>query len=198
MLSGSHFILPGMTSVHERHPDIALELVNTLARLDVSRSEADVAVRVVRPSDPALVCRNLGRYGMAAYARKPPKRGAQPPFAEVVVYTDPMRPPIRAIDDRLPSARVALRCGSSLALVEAVRSGWGIGDLPCFYADAQPDLVRAFPDEPPQMLELWLVVHADVQRTARVRAVVRALGELFARSAALLDGRSRTVSGSDG
>jgi DNA-binding transcriptional LysR family regulator len=186
---GTHFVLPGLKTVHDRHPDITIEIVTTMARLDVLRSEADVAVRVVRPSEPELVCRRLGRYAMAAYVRKPARGPARGEPSGVVVFNEGTRPPIRGIDDRLPSAPVALRTNSSSTMVEAVRSGWGAGDLPCFYADRQPDLVRAFTAEPPQLLDLWLVVHADVHRTARVRTVVRTLSDLFARSAALLEAR---------
>jgi DNA-binding transcriptional LysR family regulator len=186
---GTHFVLPGLKVVQDRHPDITIEIVTTMARLDVLRSEADVAVRVVRPSEPELVCRRLGQYAMAAYVRKPARGAVRGEPSAVIVFNEGMRPPIRSIDERLPSARVALRTNSSATMVEAVRSGWGAGDLPCFHADRQPDLVRAFAAEPPQLLDLWLVVHADVHRTARIRTVMRALSDLFASSAALLEGR---------
>jgi DNA-binding transcriptional LysR family regulator len=186
---GTHFLLPGLMVVHDRHPDITIEIVTTMARLDVLRSEADVAVRVVRPSEPELVCRRLGQYAMAAYVRKPVRGTVRSEPSAVIVFNEGMRPPIRSIDERLPSARIALRTSSSSTMVEAVRLGWGAGDLPCFYADRQPDLLRAFAAEPPQLLDLWLVVHADVHRTARIRTVVRTLTDLFARSAAFLEGR---------
>ena len=73
-------------------------------------------------------------------------------------------------------------------MLHAVRLGMGAGDLPCFHADADPALVRVFPEEPPQAMDLWLVVQADVHRTARVRVVMRELTQLFARSALLLAG----------
>jgi DNA-binding transcriptional LysR family regulator len=42
-----------------------------------------------------------------------------------------------------------------------------------------PDLERAFPGEPPEAMDVWLIVHADVQRTARVRAIVDELVRVF-------------------
>ena len=185
-LLGIHFVLPALQKVRERHPDIVLELLPTLLRLDIARAEADLALRATRPSEPSdLVCRRIGKYAMAAYVKKglPPDR--------VVTFSEAFRPRIRPIEERLPSAAVALRTTSSGAVLEAVRLGMGAGDAPCFLADADPDLERAFPEEEPEVLDLWLVAHASVSRTARVRAVARALTEAFGRSARSLEGRRR-------
>jgi DNA-binding transcriptional LysR family regulator len=67
-----------------------------------------------------------------------------------------------------------------------VRLGWGAGDLPCFVGDSTPELERAFPSEKPGSLDVWLVVHADVQRTSRIRAVVDELVRVFREGAGLL------------
>src|ERR1700737_3278008 len=49
---GRYFVLPALQAVHRRHPAIAIELISTIARLDVTRREADVAIRTVRPPEP--------------------------------------------------------------------------------------------------------------------------------------------------
>jgi DNA-binding transcriptional LysR family regulator len=183
-LLGIHFILPALRQVRSLHPDIVIELLPTVARLDIARAEADVAVRTTRPSEPDLVCRRLGSYAMTSYVRK-----ARPPSA-VVTFTDAFRPPIRSVDERFPDAPVALRTSSSSAVLQAVRLGLGAGDVPCFLGDGDPDLVRAVPGSPPALLELWLVAHADVHRTARVRAVLRAITEAVEEALPLLEGRA--------
>ena len=185
---GSQFVLPALQTIHERHADLDFELLTTNVRLDMLRTEADVAIRVVRPDEPALVCRRLGQYAMAPYVRRRSQGAALARPTSVVLFTDAAQPPIRPITERLPSARVVLRASSSAAVLHAVRLGMGAGDLPCFHADADPALVRVFPEEPPQAMDLWLVVQADVHRTARVRVVMRELTQLFARSAPLLAG----------
>jgi DNA-binding transcriptional LysR family regulator len=179
---GIHFVLPALEKLQKRHPQITFDLLPTIARLDLARAEADVGIRVVRPDQAGIVTRRLGGYAMAPYVRKGRRADA------IVTFTDATRPRIRHLYERLPGAPIVLRASSSSALLEAVRAGLGAGDLPCFVADRDPLLVRVFEDEPPQQLELWLAVHADVHRTARVRAVVRGLTEAFARSAATLGG----------
>jgi DNA-binding transcriptional LysR family regulator len=186
-LLGIHFLIPALRQVRERHPGIVIELLPTIVRLDIARAEADVAIRVTRPDQPDLVCRRLGRYGMASYLRRGGPRDA------IVTYTEASRPRFQPIDEILPDAAVALRTSSSGGVLQAVRLGLGVGDVPCFLGDADPDLVRAFPETPPQLLDLWFVTHADVHRTARVRAVLRAVGEAVERGAALLEGRGKAA-----
>src|SRR5437763_17134793 len=67
---GRYFVLPALQAVHARHPGIAIELISTIARLDVTRREADVAIRTVRPTEPALVSRKLARMVVAPYLRR--------------------------------------------------------------------------------------------------------------------------------
>jgi DNA-binding transcriptional LysR family regulator len=71
-------------------------------------------------------------------------------------------------------------------VAEAVRLGWGAADLPCFVADNLPGLCRAYPDEPPQLLDIWLVVHTHSRNTPRIRAVLDELARAFAREAEVL------------
>ncbi len=186
---GKYFVLPALEAVHRRHPAIAIELISTIARLDVTRREADVAIRTVRPTEPALVARKLARMAMTPYVRRGRKKPA--PLA-AVSYADGVRLPLRNVEDRIPSGLVALRTNSIATVLEAVRLGLGAGDLPCFLGDATPGLERAFPGETPDWLDVWLIVHADVQRTSRVRALVDELVRVFREGAVRLAASAST------
>src|SRR5258707_7045822 len=80
---GKYFVLPALQTVHARHPGIAIELISTIARLDLTRREADIAIRTVRPTDPALVARKLARMAVAPYVRRGQKRRAPLPPADL-------------------------------------------------------------------------------------------------------------------
>lgn len=101
---------------------------------------------------------------------------------DAVLFEEGFRgaPGFESLTDSLREARVAVRANSMLALVEAVANGLGVGAPACCLGDADPRLRRVFPDLPAQRADLWLVVHADVQRTGRVRALIGALGEAAA------------------
>src|SRR2546427_10373945 len=124
---GRYFVLPALQAVHVRHPGIAIELISTIARLDVTRREADVAIRTVRPSDPALVARKLARMAVAPYVRRGRKRPAE---LAAVSYADGVRLPLRNVEDRIPQGRVALRTNSIATVLEAGRPRLGAGGLP--------------------------------------------------------------------
>jgi DNA-binding transcriptional LysR family regulator len=93
----------------------------------------------------------------------------------------------------LRDARVVLRTNSAFTLLEAVALGLGIGTLPCCLADRDPRLRRGFPDAPVELDDVWLVVHPDVQRTSRVRAVIEALDARLESAAAELAGAVPTM-----
>src|SRR5207253_9344687 len=136
-------------------------------------------------TEPGLVARKLGRMAVAPYVRRARKR---PGEFRTIGYADGLKLPLLNLEDRVPGGRVALRTNSVATVLEAVRLGWGAGDLPCFVGDRTPELVRAFPGEKPDWLDVWLIVHADVQRTSRVRILVDELARVFGEGAILLAG----------
>jgi DNA-binding transcriptional LysR family regulator len=86
-------------------------------------------------------------------------------------------------------ARVVLTANSMLGLTQSIAAGVGLGALPCFLGDAQPTLRRVFA-RPLGSADVWLVVHPDLQRVARVRAVIDFLIEAISLHAETLAGVS--------
>ena len=64
------------------------------------------------------------------------------------------------------------------AQLSAIRAGFGVGGHSCVFADPLPELERVIPDLGLK-LELWLVTHAGLRRSARIRAVFDHLAERF-------------------
>jgi DNA-binding transcriptional LysR family regulator len=185
-------VLPALRTLRERHPDIRIHLLTGPARLDITRREADVAVRYVRPTGGDLVSRRILRIAAAYYgAKEHPARRPYPPSGasmrgfDVVGVEEGMRTWSRL----LPEARYVLRANSMSMLVQAVRLGLGIGALHCWMAHRHADLERVWPDEPLEHDDLFLVLHKDVQRTGRVRAFIDALEERAAEVAPEAEGR---------
>jgi DNA-binding transcriptional LysR family regulator len=83
---------------------------------------------------------------------------------------------------------VVFRCNSTTALHAAARDGLGVVLLPCYIGDADPVLRRLDGPEPPSH-EIWLLVHGDLRRTPRVRAVIDWVDELVGRARPALLGR---------
>jgi DNA-binding transcriptional LysR family regulator len=196
-----HFVaLPAVRALHERHPQIRVDLVLGSSRLDLARREADVALRYVRPESGDLVSRRIARVAQAAYASRAylashgrPERGSGLAGHDIVTLEVSLRSTIalRIAGEDLDEARIVVRTNNSLALHRAIGLGLGIGALPCCLGDSNRELRRVFPEAPVELDDLWLVVHADLQRTSRVRAVIDALeGRLAAVASDLLGERS--------
>jgi DNA-binding transcriptional LysR family regulator len=181
-LLGEVIVLPALQALHERHPQIRVELLTGSGQLDIARREADVALRYIRPDRGDLIARRAGRVAFAAYASKKylaahgrPARGGGLAGHDIVAYNSAIRHWQFGGDEAARDSRVVLRTNSTRMLLHAVRLGLGIGPLPCFLARADRTLERVPSTMPSDADELWLVVHADIQRTTRVRAVIEAI-----------------------
>ena len=192
----AHLVSPALPRLRERHPGLVLEVNADQRIFDLTRREADLALRMGRPRDAGLVTRKLSDVAYRLYAsREHPaaRRGA------VDFETDPFA----GLDDSLASApqerwlakvaperRVVFRTNSTASLQVATRLGVGVAVLPCFLGGSDPELVQV--DGPtPTNHELWLLVHGDLRRTPRVRAVIEWVDALVERARPGLCGEGR-------
>jgi DNA-binding transcriptional LysR family regulator len=173
----AHLLVPGLPELTRLHPGLVLEIAADQRNFDLTLREADLALRMGRPHDAALVTRKLSdvAYGLYASRRAGPGHPRAVDFgADAFVGFDESlasTPQERWLARVAPERRVAFRCNSTLSLVEAARLGVGVAVLPCFIAEHDPLLERL--DGPvPVNHELWLLVHGDLRRTPRVRAVI--------------------------
>ena len=188
------FVAPALPAFEAAHPGIAIEVKTDIHTLDLGRREADIALRLARPTQGDLRGRRLGHVAYALYASRDylDRRGAPAPgFAGQLLidwpvdYTViPQVPWLRRVAD---AATVVLRSDSAMTRRAAAASGAGIALLPCVLADLDPALVRVR-SEPAPKQELWLVIHRDLARVPRVRATLEFLAALAKCSAKRLAG----------
>lgn len=209
------YLVPRLPALYAQYPDLRVDLIASNDNLDVSRREADIAVRLARPDSGDFLIRKLGRCGFAVYGSAG-SASATPPMAaparwvayhDALDHTPEMRWLMRhlaqdggtdaaadaeASDDTATAtgARIRLRSDSLRGLLQAVASGLGQGILPCFLADAHPDLIRLSGAEPLLTRDLWLLTHRDAHRQARVQAASRWLVACFAADAIAFQGYS--------
>jgi len=173
----AQLLAPALPSLRERHPRLLLEVAVDQRIFDLTRREADLALRLGRPRETGLVMRKLGEvaYGLYAARGQPAARRGRVDFEAdpFVGFDDSLAsvPQERWLARVAPVRKLVFRCNSSLSLVAAVKAGMGVAVLPCFVAAADPGLVRLEAPEPVQH-ELWILFHGDLGRTPRVRAVI--------------------------
>jgi DNA-binding transcriptional LysR family regulator len=188
-------VAPALAALRRAHPDLRIDLTVGVRSLDISRRDADLAVRFARPSASDLVCRRLGEVGFSLYASQRylarsgiPKRGQGLAGYDLITFTGaPAATSPFFMGESLDGARIALRCDNPLIQLKAAVNELGIAELACFLGNSSPDLVRIWPHETPARRAAWLIVHQDMRRSARIRAVSAAIGEAFRRQRKILE-----------
>lgn len=169
-------LMPRLPDFAARYPEVRIELAATNVFADLTKRDADVAIRPTRKPPGHLVGRSLGAVPWALYApgkvARSLRTGSAFDSAGWVVPDESLAelPAVRWQRQRHPKARIALAVNSVAAVRLALAQGLGIGVLPCFVGDSCAELARL--GEPVAELdsELWILTHRDHRSLARVRA----------------------------
>jgi len=189
----SMVIVPHLAPFTSQHPQLAIELMAGLPAVNLTRRDADIALRSVRPETGDLLMRRIGGVDLAVYGSKAyaAAHGVAPRSfdfgkVETITWIEEMAG-LRGgpwLAEHSAGSRVALQVNTSRLLYAACVAGLGVAVLPCFGGDADPALVCLVPPEEVQTLDLWMVVHRDLATMPRVREVadyLATLGPLFSR-----------------
>ena len=185
----AHYILPKMLGqLRTEFPAIAFELVPTDSTENLLLREADIAVRMFRPTQADLITRKLGETPIVACAHTDylDKRGTPGAVEDLaghdLIGLDRSDLLIRAARDLgfvLERGDFAFRCDNQSAMWELIRAGVGIGF-------AQENLVRqtrgmTVIDLPLAIppLEVWLTSHRELHTARRIRVVYDRLADLM-------------------
>lgn len=161
-------------------PGIQVELVSSNAVSDLLRREADIAVRMVRPTQGSLVARRIGQSRVAAcahrdyLARHGTPQQADDLLQHALVGNDrvgDIRQGFAAMGHPVPPEQFAFRTDDLIAYWQAVRAGLGIGFVAAYLLQEDPNIVQVLPELPIPALPVWLVVHREIRSSRRIRAV---------------------------
>jgi len=182
---------------HARYPGLRVECVMSDKYLDLSKGDADVALRSGDTDDEVLVGRKIADSIWAVYAsRKYIARRGKPDRVEdldhhAIVGLDQSMANHRAttwLREIAPNAEIAARSNSVLGLVSAAKSGIGLAPLPTALGDAEADLVRVL-GPIPELNRSWrLLTHPDLRQTPRVSAFFDFVNDELASFRSILTG----------
>ena len=180
-------LAPMLRELHERHPEIMIELDDSQDFRELVEGEADIALRSSYGDLGAgIVGRRLGDDEWTLYCSRDyaAKHGVPANRAELKTHAfiGGGGPKLwRAYSAWLHALglddRVIMHHASATGMLSAIRSGLGIAVLPCIVADADPELIQCLPPMDEQERELWLVTHERCRHTPRVRVVIDFLYE---------------------
>lgn len=175
-------VAPELPKLYARHPGLTVELVADTALADLSRRQADIAMRFVRPEQGPLVIRRIATLTTSAWVRA--DLADRPLAALDWVDWDErslQHPEATWALRNIAPARVRLRANRVEAKAAAIRAGVGAGILPDGLAAQLPDLARVATPEPAPSCDVWLVATRPMYDVPRVRRVWDFLVELTGR-----------------
>jgi DNA-binding transcriptional LysR family regulator len=183
---GCEVLPPLLASFRFANPGIIIELALTNRNEDLSRRDADIAVRMMRPTQNALAARRIGstKIGLFAHRAYLDAFGVPATLDDVKAHRligydreDRSFRAAGARDFEISRESFGFRCDNDVAQLAALRAGVGIGGCQVNIAKRDPCLVRVLADSFAASLEVWLVTHEDVRATPRIRRLFDHLAE---------------------
>jgi len=174
------FLIDTLPEFRRRHPGIDLDIAAAVDAVNLSRREADVALRLFRPEQGNLIARRVGELGHGLYASAQYlERHGVPDLSrgcEGHVLIDwpqglETTAPVTWMRRHAAKARPVLRGNASVRL-SAATAGLGLSVLAHVGVRRDHGLVRLAVDPAPPSLGLWLVAHAELVHLPRIRAVI--------------------------
>lgn len=177
-IMGCEVLPPILADFQRKHPKIELELTLNNRNENLLRRDADIAVRMARPTQKMLVARKIGHSGIGLYAHRDyvlqhgTPRSLADLEAHCLIGFDRDDWSFRSAGPqagRLGREQFGFRCDSDPARFAALKAGTGIGGCQDLIAGRLPELVPILPDLVRFSLDVWLAMHRDLKETLRVR-----------------------------
>lgn len=183
---GTLVIGPRLSDLCSSFPKIEVEIVASQELANLTRRQADIALRPVRPTKGSLIARRVGWWECSLYASRTHaqahKLERNPIDWSSVSFITWTREGANLrggpwLTENAPGAHIALRASTRRIHYAACKSGVGVAILPCVAAEEDPELVRLLPPEKVVSVPMWLIVHRELARARRIRAVMEFLSD---------------------
>jgi DNA-binding transcriptional LysR family regulator len=171
-----HLLNDVLIGFRRAYPEIVLDIVVSNRVLNLSKRDADVAVRATYQGPEGLAGRRAARIAWAIFG---PKELAARAFDfrtdarkhDWIAFADhaSIARALKWLKEYVTGDRIVYKVNTMVGLAEAAAGGVGIALLPCFVGNAVPGLAQLSPALPELEGELWLLTHPDLRNTARVR-----------------------------
>jgi len=175
------------------YPEISLDVVVANQALNLSKRDADVAIRATERPSETLIGRRVASISWAVYAASAKAPQSFDPAsdgrdAEWIGFGDNLANLKAAKWLKEHGGRIVYRLNTVLGLAEATAAGMGLGVVPCFMGSSNAGLTRITPPLADVVEGLWLLTHSDLRQTARVRAFMDFAGAEIAKRRKQLEG----------
>lgn len=171
----------------QEHPGISIDVTTTNAFADLSKRDADVAIRPAIDPPEFLMGRRIGSVAFAVYAvttlDEKEERWIGPD--ETLAGTSVAK----WMRTAMPTLQPNIRADSLVSMRELCAAGAGLAALPCYLGDSDARLVRVRPPIPEMTTALWVLTHPDLASTVRVKLFVDYVSSVLGKQRQLLEGQ---------
>ena len=188
-----NLLMPDLVAFMNQYPEVEIELIVSYEMFNITKREADIAIRITENPPEHLIGHKLIRYACSTYAsleyfdRYDPinnrDRVKWIGWDETISYPEWVR------KSDFPNAAIRGRFNNSLAQLAAVKAGLGIAKLPCPIADTEPSLRRVSPGIAEPCQDIWILTHKDLASSARIKAFMSFIRAAFEAKKDLFEGR---------
>lgn len=185
--------MPDFAAFQARYEGVRLELTSGYSLANLTRREADVAIRMSTTAPGHLLGRRhaeifYGIYGAPALVERIGEGASYAAFPWLSWDHSVGRATDNYIEANARGAKIVLRADRMEPMMAALEAGMGITILPCVCGDTNAEL-RRVGDYFEGGMYLWVLTHPELRGSARVRAFTSFVRELIARDLDLLEGR---------
>ncbi len=183
-------VLPGLLlPFHREHPEITLELALTNEPENMLRRDADIAIRMFRPTQGALIASRVGPVAIGLYAHRSyadavglPKKFEQLDGHTLIGYDRNLFAiqSAQRLGLQLTRDQFNIRCDNELAQISALRAGLGIGACQKPIAARDKNLLPVLPKVIALELDMWVVMQEDMRNCYRVKLLFDYLKNVLA------------------
>lgn len=196
-MMGNSWFPSKLPEFYQRYPNMRLEILIDNRNLDLIRREADLAIRFARPKQLDLVTRRSIDFYYGLYASKDylKKHGYPKSLRDLkkhyfVSYDETIFQisHLKRVEKMVGREQILHRSSTISGVLEAIKQGIGIGITGCYFSDKESKLERIFPERFNVSFSAWVVTHADLFKSAKIKAVFNFLYEKLEEESHLFTG----------
>ena len=196
---GALWLPKRLAAFHAKYPGVCVEVLVDNRAANLVRREADIAIRLFRPDRPDLIARHVGEMVMGLYGAKDylAKHGMPTTLIHLKSHflvgfdenVGARNKAVQRLKRCFSPEKIAHRSSSFIGQLSATQAGVGLGVHDCVLADADATLQRVMPEDFDHRMEIWLVTHAYMRHSGRIRAVYDFLADAIGADHGRLTGK---------
>jgi len=185
----STVLMPILARFSEAYPNIELRVQATNDSVHLAERDADIAIRQTNSPLETLIGTRLTAIASAVYSSVGYRVAVEAGRAkEKWIGVECCSFHKAWTKQAHPQADHAFWVDDTSLTVAAIKEGLGVGYLPCFMGDSDPELARFREPEKQHDIGLWLLYHRDLRNTKRVTLFREHMQREIKKSAALFEG----------